>query len=131
MRLFHIDKLLKAHPLTGKIEKSFPDPQRLGLTSGIGYVAPRNETEEKIVKIWEEVLQRKNIGVKDDFFELGGHSLKATKAVSKINNEFKSGIKIRNLFNTPTIEELFQIIDFAINQKSNKSKMKNLKEIEL
>jgi acyl-coenzyme A synthetase/AMP-(fatty) acid ligase len=66
---------LESLPLTGngKIDKkALPDPiaigsQGLGLTSGIEYVAPGNALEEKLVKIWQAVLQRDNIGIKDDF----------------------------------------------------------------
>ncbi|MDP1815637.1 MAG: amino acid adenylation domain-containing protein, partial [Leadbetterella sp.] len=125
---------LEKLPLTsnGKIDKkSLPDPKGLGLISGVEYVAPRNEIEEKLVKIWQEVLQREHIGVRDDFFAMGGHSLKATKVVAKINHEFKSGIKIGNLFSTSTIEDLSSIIDFAINQKNIKLETNDLKEIKL
>ncbi|HKX85593.1 MAG TPA: amino acid adenylation domain-containing protein, partial [Flavobacterium sp.] len=39
------------------------------------YVAPRNENEEKITEIWQEVLGIDKVGITDNFFELGGHSL--------------------------------------------------------
>ena len=54
---------LEALPLTsnGKVDKkALPDPKGLGLASGIEYVAPRNELEEKLVEIWQEILQREN-----------------------------------------------------------------------
>jgi acyl carrier protein len=98
---------LESLPLTsnGKIDKkSLPDPEGLGLASGIEYVAPRNEIEEKLVKIWEKVLQRENIGVKDDFFALGGHSLKALLLRSAVKNEFNLKLDIRNLFQNTSIE---------------------------
>jgi tyrocidine synthetase-3 len=125
---------LEAFPLTsnGKIDKkSLPNQKKSAHSGKAEYVAPRNAVEEKLVKIWEETLQRENIGIKDDFFELGGHSLKATKVVFRINKEFESGIKIGNLYNNSTIEDLSSVIDFVMNQKNNKSKIKNLKEIEL
>ena len=37
------------------------------------------ETQEKILKLWEEVLGTTGFGIESNFFELGGHSLKATK----------------------------------------------------
>src|SRR5205085_10989880 len=39
------------------------------------YVAPRDETEQKIADVWSKVLGIERIGVYDNFFELGGHSL--------------------------------------------------------
>ncbi|WP_133054583.1 non-ribosomal peptide synthetase, partial [Niastella populi] len=92
---------LEELPLTsnGKIDKkSLPDPEGLGLSSGVEYVAPGNEIEEKLVKIWEEVLQRENIGVNDDFFALGGHSLK----VVRLSNEYQKELAVKL-----TLKELF------------------------
>ena len=40
------------------------------------YAAPRNETEEMLTVIWQEVLGMDKAGIYDHFFESGGHSLK-------------------------------------------------------
>ena len=34
------------------------------------YTAPTNETEEKIVEIWEKILGYKGIGIEDNFLSL-------------------------------------------------------------
>jgi amino acid adenylation domain-containing protein len=106
---------LDAVPLTpnGKIDrKKLPLPQGSSMASGIEYVAPRNETEERLVKLWEEVLDRDRIGVMDNFFELGGHSLKATRLLSKISREFELSIELKDVFHSPTIEKLALKINF-------------------
>jgi bacitracin synthase 3 len=77
-----------------------------GMSSGVEYVAPRNETESKLVKIWEEILQRDKIGVNDNFFDLGGHSLKATTMANKIKHVFKVNITLKEIFKTPEIEKI-------------------------
>ena len=97
---------LEELPLTsnGKLDKkALPDPEGLGMSTGVEYVAPRNEIEEKLVVIWEEILGTENIGVQDNFFELGGHSLKATQLISRINVELNVKINIKNIFIEPTI----------------------------
>jgi len=75
---------LEQWPLTpnGKVDrKALPDPDHSGRPP---YVAPRNETEEKLAQIWSEVLGVSDIGIHDSFFDLGGHSLLAARAVSTI-----------------------------------------------
>ncbi|WP_133054574.1 non-ribosomal peptide synthetase, partial [Niastella populi] len=92
---------LEELPLTanGKVDKkSLPDPEGPGLTSGVEYVAPRNETEAKLVKIWEEVLEREKIGVNDDFFALGGHSLKAIRLSNEYQKELSVKLSLKELF---------------------------------
>jgi acyl-coenzyme A synthetase/AMP-(fatty) acid ligase/acyl carrier protein len=91
----------------GKINrKALPDPEDAGMRTGITYVAPRNEIEEKLVLMWQEILGREHIGVKDSFFHLGGHSLKATGLIGRIKKEFNIEVDLRSLFAEPTIEVL-------------------------
>ncbi|HEY0067855.1 MAG TPA: amino acid adenylation domain-containing protein, partial [Flavisolibacter sp.] len=100
---------LDALPLTanGKVDyKALPDPAGFGMGTSADYVAPRNETEEKLVALWQEVLGREKIGVKDNFFELGGHSLKLTKLANRIKKEFDVNLGMRTLFSNPTIEAI-------------------------
>jgi tyrocidine synthetase-3 len=98
-------------PLTsnGKVDrKRLPDPEELGLSTGVEYVAPRNELEEKLVAIWQEILGRDKVGVKDNFFDLGGYSLKAMKLQRLLNKQHGFRISIRDIYNHPTIEELLE-----------------------
>jgi acyl-coenzyme A synthetase/AMP-(fatty) acid ligase len=69
---------LKRLPLTprGKLDRrALPaptgtrDPRR---SAGSRQVAPANETEKKMIAIWQEVLKVTDIGADDDFFALGG-----------------------------------------------------------
>ena len=102
---------LPALPYTasGKINrKALPDHQSLVLASE--YVAPRNSREAQMAAIWEEVLDRKKISIRDNFFKIGGHSLKAVQIVSRIYKEMRAKIEFRSLFEAPTIESLVQII---------------------
>ena len=94
---------LERMPLSpnGKLDRAaLPKPESKIETE---YTAPRNETEEKLVQIWSEVLNHKNIGVYDNFFELGGHSLKGTVLVLRIQKELKVEFPLKELFRTPTI----------------------------
>jgi acyl carrier protein len=95
-------------PLTpnGKIDrKAMPDPDITTLLSN-EYIAPRNETEQALAGIWQELLSVEKVGVHDNFFDLGGHSLKALQVISFIRKELQVELWIRDLFMYPTIAGL-------------------------
>ncbi len=99
-----LDKL----PLTanGKVDrKALPEPDG-SITTGTEYEAPRNEIEEKLVNIWQEVLGIERIGINDNFFELGGHSLKAINIAAKINKVLNVSVPLGEMFKIPTIKGL-------------------------
>jgi acyl transferase domain-containing protein/acyl carrier protein len=75
------------------------------------YVAPRNEIEQTIVNIWEELIGIEKVGIHDNFFELGGHSLLAVQTISRIRETFQIELPLRTLlFDAPTVNELSNII---------------------
>ncbi len=99
---------LEAFPLTpnGKLnKKAFPGISEEDIIHK-QYVRPKNEIEQQLVEIWQEVLGVNKVGVTDDFFQLGGHSLKAMELLSIIHKKFDLTIKLDALFTTPTIENL-------------------------
>jgi amino acid adenylation domain-containing protein/FkbM family methyltransferase len=96
-------------PLTanGKIDRrALPAPSRDTLVRVRDYVAPRDEVEAEVARIWSEVLGVEKAGVNDDFFELGGHSLLATQVVSRIRKSFQIEFPLRTLFEQTTIASL-------------------------
>jgi amino acid adenylation domain-containing protein len=124
--LMEMDEL----PLTanGKIDrKQLPDPEDIVAE----YVGPRNEVEEKLVQIWEEVLGRRGIGIRDNFFELGGHSLKVAQVISRVQQVFSIRLSIQGIFKEPTIENISEEISFLVNQHTQLLNRENLKQIEI
>jgi acyl carrier protein len=94
----------------GKVDReALPEPLSSPEVTG-DYVPPRTATEEIMADIWSQVLGVPRVGIQDDFFEAGGHSLKATQIISRIANDFKVQIRVRELFSSPTIAELVEII---------------------
>jgi acyl transferase domain-containing protein/acyl carrier protein len=71
-----------------------------------GYVGPRDETEERLNKIWRKLLGIEQIGINDNFFELGGHSLLATQVMSQVRDAFEIEISLRSIFEAPTVAGL-------------------------
>ena len=65
---------------------------------------PHNAIEQKLVAIWQEVLNQKTVGVNDSFFELGGNSLLLMQVLSKLTPEYN--LSATALFQYPTISAL-------------------------
>jgi amino acid adenylation domain-containing protein len=103
---------MEALPLTanGKVDrKALPAPE-VDREEG-GYVGPRNQTEEILCGLWEDLLGVGKIGVEDNFFEVGGHSLSATQLILRIRNSFAVELPLRRLFESPTVAEVGQMIE--------------------
>jgi thioesterase domain-containing protein/acyl carrier protein len=91
----------------GKVDRlALPDPpaERPPLDSVC--LAPRNAVEERLARIWENVLGVEPIGVRDNFFELGGHSLSAARLFAGIEEVFGKSLPLPLLLQAPTIEQL-------------------------
>ena len=69
------------------------------------FVAPQSFKEKLLVEVFENVLNRKPIGIKDNFFNLGGDSIKSIQVVSKLKQKGYK-LKIIDLLKTPIVEEL-------------------------
>jgi amino acid adenylation domain-containing protein len=91
----------------GKIDrKALPAPDAARRERASTYVAPRNQTEERLAAFWTEILGVERIGINDNFFDLGGHSLLATEAISRIRETFQTELSLRSFFAAPTIAAL-------------------------
>ncbi|MCP5007722.1 MAG: amino acid adenylation domain-containing protein, partial [Planctomycetes bacterium] len=100
-----LDKL----PLTpnGKFDrKALPAPDLAAFTES--YVAPRTDTEQRLVEVWNHVLKQTNIGVHDNFFERGGDSIVSIQIVARARTE---GLEFRprDLFQHQTVAELAEV----------------------
>jgi amino acid adenylation domain-containing protein len=98
--------------VSGKVDrKKLPEPEGLALPGGQDLpVAPRNELEQQLTKIWEEVLNRAGIGVTDDFFSLGGSSLKAMIIIKRILDELGHTLPIKAMFASKSVELVAQYL---------------------
>lgn len=104
---------LEAFPLTpnGKIDRqALPalDQERPDLKEA--YVAPRDLLELQLAQIWEELMDIRPIGVKDNFLELGGHSLLAVRLMTQIQQRFGQEVPLAALFQEGTVAHLAALL---------------------
>jgi amino acid adenylation domain-containing protein len=127
--LVEIDRI----PLTenGKTDRNaLPVPNTLEETGEV-YVAPHNETEAQLAAIWQQILGKEKISIRDNFFDLGGHSLKAIQLMARINTAFLIRINIQTIFKEATIENLAEQILFIQDQNRQKKNREDLVQIEI
>ncbi|MCP5045592.1 MAG: amino acid adenylation domain-containing protein, partial [bacterium] len=94
----------------GKIDRdALPAP---GVPDSGEYVAPADETEEKLTTLWAEVLEmpQHSLSTRANFFHLGGHSLKATVLTSRIGKVFNVEFSLSIIFGNPTVRQCARFI---------------------
>ncbi len=104
---------LAAH---GKIDyAALPFPNRSNLLDlETSSLEPTTEIQIEVASIIGTVLKRPNIGFTDNFFRLGGNSLLAAQVVVNVQRSFGVDIRVRSVFESPTVEGLASEIERQI-----------------
>jgi aspartate racemase len=99
-------------PLTpnGKVDRRALSALPPNSASSENSAPPSDAVESQLVGMWEEVLGRRPIGIRENFFELGGHSLVAVRLMRRIEQGFNRKLPLATLFEAPTIEQLAVIL---------------------
>lgn len=107
--------------VNGKVDRNrLPAPETAARETDAGdRAAPAGETESRLASMWSEILDVESVGRDDNFFELGGHSLNATTLVSRIRDEFSVTVRVRTIFNHPTLSALAgQVVTASMESRS-------------
>ncbi len=107
-------EFLQFLPLTsnGKLDrKALPVPGDSRPEGSTHFVAPRTEVEDKLARIWREVLQLDQVGIHDNFFELGGNSLLAVQVVGRVIRTFANeNLTLSAMLQAPTVIEFAHML---------------------
>ena len=105
---------LPSFPLTvnGKLDrKALAEVDTSRSRASSKFMAPRNELEEFLANLCQEILSAKRVGVNDNFFELGGHSLLLLQVLARIRGSLNVVLTPAQFFQKPTVEGLAQTIE--------------------
>ena len=89
---------------------------------------PRAEDEARLLRLWEQVLERDGIGVEDDFFEIGGDSLAAAELLAALESEMGEELAPSLLVRAPTVARLAEAIRNA-DRRSDASRIVSLQPL--
>ena len=70
-----------------------------------------NETEQKVARIWAEVLGLEEVNIYDNFNDLGGDSILATRLLREMEKEFAGQVDISDIFTYATINEMAEYLE--------------------
>ena len=70
------------------------------------FVAPRNDAERMLARLWADALGLDGVGIHDDFFELGGTSLQATLLANALQQALQRRFDGGIVFEAPTVAAL-------------------------
>jgi len=110
---------LETFPLTPnqKIDrKALPAPDRVIVRSEVSYTPPKNELQQTIANIWQELLNVPKVGVDDNFFELGGHSLLIVQVYYRLKELIDRELAITDMFRFPTINALTEYLSCDVDE---------------
>ncbi len=91
----------------GKVDRrALPAPALPSGNAPEGSRPPATLLEMELIRLWQRLFQREDIGREDNFFALGGHSLLAALMTAEIDKLLGCKLPIAALFQSPTIESL-------------------------
>ncbi|MFF5521419.1 amino acid adenylation domain-containing protein [Streptomyces coeruleorubidus] len=107
-------QVLESLPLgtNGKVDRGRLPRPAAGYGSANGYLAPRNEREEILARVWAETLGIDRVGVEDRFFDLGGDSILSIQVMARAR---RAGLLLntQDIFLHQTVAELAAVAELT------------------
>ncbi|MGS0763567.1 amino acid adenylation domain-containing protein [Syntrophomonas curvata] len=93
-------------PLTpnGKVDRNELIKRDIAIAGSPRTSLPESKVEEKVLKIWQGILQVNDIDMEAGFFDVGGDSLLAVAAAARIKKELDCDFSVTDLFKHPNIK---------------------------
>jgi thioesterase domain-containing protein len=68
------------------------------------------DTEQRLLQLWQEVLNVEGLGVEDDYFALGGTSLLAARLFAEIKRRFGVQLRLTAILDAPSVRSLSKVL---------------------
>ncbi|WP_442950469.1 amino acid adenylation domain-containing protein [Paenibacillus sp. FSL H7-0357] len=101
----------------GKVNRTLLPVPDVAMDDQEEKLPPATEIESGILKVWQEVLHKDDIGVTDNFFHVGGNSLRIMDIYSKLEQKYPGVLVVADLFGNPNVRQLAQYIETVHVQK--------------
>ncbi|MDA7741985.1 amino acid adenylation domain-containing protein [Francisellaceae bacterium] len=103
--------------INGKVDyASLPKPDKKDIGNDI-FQGPISIVEQKIARIWKEILKVKNIDIHHDFFDLGGDSIQSIQLVAQLKS-IGFNITVTDVFSCRTIYKISKKVNHTPNNKT-------------
>ncbi|MED7818926.1 MULTISPECIES: non-ribosomal peptide synthetase [unclassified Francisella] len=99
-------------PLTTNGKVNYKKLPKAELINQDNYVSPTTELEKQLCQIWEEVLELKQVGIRDSFLKLGGNSFTSIRLINQIKSSYNVSIQVSDLFTYQSIASLVDNFSF-------------------
>jgi acyl carrier protein len=94
----------------GKLDRQGLIPYRSRPILDASFIVPETPIERILARIWTQVLNVDQVGVRDRFFDLGGDSIAAMRIASHVIKQFQLEIPLGILLQSSTVKEMAAII---------------------
>ncbi|WP_438496405.1 amino acid adenylation domain-containing protein, partial [Paenibacillus sp. IHBB 3054] len=101
----------------GKVDRTLLPVPDVAMQDQEENLPPATEMESDILKVWQEVLHKDDIGVTDNFFHVGGNSLRLVDIYAKLERKYPGVLVVADLFGNPNVRQLAQYIETVHAQK--------------
>ena len=92
---------------SGKRDRNaLPPPAGEIWERGLDFVPPQDPLQHQLTQIWEDLLDLRPIGIRDNFWDLGGHSLLAARLLDQIAHACGRSVPLSALYEGGTVETL-------------------------
>ncbi len=116
-------EIIKELPLTSTFEidqDALPLPEAWCEATEDDHVAPRDDIEEKVIRIWEEFLTKRPLGITDNFLELSGSASFGQAAImcARITEHFGVVMNPTLISENPTAAQMAEYIKIEQKKES-------------